>query len=529
MALDMQSSRGMARWVVLAVVALAAVAGTVVWAGAGKESTDDAQIDGRITQIAARVGGTVDQGGRGRTTSTSKPGTVLVEIDPKDYQVALAKAEAELADARAGALAAGSDVPIASVSTTSGMRTAESALDEAQAAIAVAERQLDAAQAQRTAADARLRERRAAATKADRDVERLKPLVAKEEVAQQQFDAAVATADGARAAGRCRGLRSGGRRSAPSPWRSSGRCRPRPPRPGPTPGSPTAKHRARADADHPGPRLGGRGPASSRPKRPSPRPSSLSIAPSSRRRSPASSAARRSRSGRPCRPAQPLMAIVAREEVWVVANFKETQLADMQPRAAGLDRGRRARRSRPSPARSTASAPRPAPSSACCRPTTPPATTSRSCSACPVKIVLDAGPGSRASAASRAVGVRRPSAPMRPVGWTRPAQRQVNPWIVAVAVMFATFMEVLDTTVVNVSLPHIAGNLSATIDESTWVLTSYLVANAIVLPLTGWLASDLRPQAPADDLGDRLHAVVAAVRAGPESRDAGRSSACCRG
>src|SRR5438874_2697057 len=55
--------------------------------------------------------------------------------------------------------------------------------------------------------------------------------------------------------------------------------------------------------------------------------------------------------------------------------------------------------------------------------------------------------------------------------------------------MFATFMEVLDTTVVNVSLPHIAGNLSATVDESTWVLTSYLVANAIVLPLTGWLSN----------------------------------------
>src|SRR6188768_569912 len=66
--------------------------------------------------------------------------------------------------------------------------------------------------------------------------------------------------------------------------------------------------------------------------------------------------------------------------------------------------------------------------------------------------------------------------------------RHVNPWIVAIAVMFATFMEVLDTTVVNVSLPHIAGNLSASIDESTWVLTSYLVANAIVLPMTGWLA-----------------------------------------
>jgi MFS transporter, DHA2 family, multidrug resistance protein len=67
--------------------------------------------------------------------------------------------------------------------------------------------------------------------------------------------------------------------------------------------------------------------------------------------------------------------------------------------------------------------------------------------------------------------------------------RHVNPWIVAIAVMFATFMEVLDTTVVNVSLPHIAGSLSATIEESTWALTSYLVANAIILPLTGWLAT----------------------------------------
>ena len=65
----------------------------------------------------------------------------------------------------------------------------------------------------------------------------------------------------------------------------------------------------------------------------------------------------------------------------------------------------------------------------------------------------------------------------------------VNPWLIAVSVMFATFMEVLDTTVVNVSLPHIAGSLSATIDEATWALTSYLVANAIILPMTGWLAS----------------------------------------
>ncbi|MGO8944949.1 MAG: DHA2 family efflux MFS transporter permease subunit [Syntrophobacteraceae bacterium] len=62
-----------------------------------------------------------------------------------------------------------------------------------------------------------------------------------------------------------------------------------------------------------------------------------------------------------------------------------------------------------------------------------------------------------------------------------------NPWLIAFSVMLATFMEVLDTSIANVALPHIAGNLSTTLDESTWVLTSYLVSNAIVLPATGWL------------------------------------------
>jgi DHA2 family multidrug resistance protein len=65
----------------------------------------------------------------------------------------------------------------------------------------------------------------------------------------------------------------------------------------------------------------------------------------------------------------------------------------------------------------------------------------------------------------------------------------VNPWLIAAAVMLATFLEVLDSSVANVALPHIAGNLSASTDEATWVLTSYLVSNAIVLPMTGWLSS----------------------------------------
>jgi len=68
------------------------------------------------------------------------------------------------------------------------------------------------------------------------------------------------------------------------------------------------------------------------------------------------------------------------------------------------------------------------------------------------------------------------------------ATPRVNPWVVTISIMMATFMEILDTTVVNVSIPHIAGSLASTVEEGTWVVTSYLVANAIVLPISGWLA-----------------------------------------
>src|SRR5271167_2668359 len=71
------------------------------------------------------------------------------------------------------------------------------------------------------------------------------------------------------------------------------------------------------------------------------------------------------------------------------------------------------------------------------------------------------------------------------VAATRPG---INPWIIAVTVTLATFMELLDTAIANVSLPHIAGGLAVSYDESTWVLTSYLVANAVVLPLSAWLS-----------------------------------------
>src|SRR5579872_5139174 len=69
-----------------------------------------------------------------------------------------------------------------------------------------------------------------------------------------------------------------------------------------------------------------------------------------------------------------------------------------------------------------------------------------------------------------------------------PWRPKYNPWLIAVVVAMAAFMEVLDTSIANVALPYMAGSLGASNDESTWVLTSYLVSNAVVLPISGWLA-----------------------------------------
>src|SRR6202050_3769178 len=77
------------------------------------------------------------------------------------------------------------------------------------------------------------------------------------------------------------------------------------------------------------------------------------------------------------------------------------------------------------------------------------------------------------------------------VPFTLPRRRVVNPWLIATAVVIPTFMEVLDTTIANVALRYIAGGLSAPATDSEWVITSYLAANAITLPISGWLGAKL--------------------------------------
>src|SRR6476661_1040689 len=80
------------------------------------------------------------------------------------------------------------------------------------------------------------------------------------------------------------------------------------------------------------------------------------------------------------------------------------------------------------------------------------------------------------------------SAATAPADHSAEAAQGVNPWLIAASVMLATFMEVLDTAIASVALPYIAGSLSASNDEATWVLTSYLVANAVVLPASSWFS-----------------------------------------
>ena len=185
---------------VAGVVVVALLAGGVwYWLTAGRESTDDAQVDAHVAPIAARVGGTVRRVPASDNQQVDA-GAVLVELDPRDFEVAVAKARAELADADATALAARSGVPITSTTAASNVTGAQGSVEQARGGVDQAQKELDAAHARLTTAQARLREAEANAAKAARDVERLRGLLAKDEVAQQQFDATLAAAEAQRAA-----------------------------------------------------------------------------------------------------------------------------------------------------------------------------------------------------------------------------------------------------------------------------------------------------------------------------------------
>jgi membrane fusion protein (multidrug efflux system) len=318
------------RFRIIVGVVVIAIIGVVLWFifGGSSESTDDAQIDAYVTPISARVGGTVTRVAVDDNQFV-EAGALLVELDPRDYQVAVDKARAELADAEAGAMAARSNVPITSTAATSGVTTARGGVVQAEGAVAAAEKEVEAARARLATAQARQREAEANAAKAARDVERLRGLLAKDEVSQQQFDAANAAADAQRAA-----VESA--RSQVTEAEAGIRV------------AESRLTQARAAAQQ---ALAELATAQTGPEQVTATKARASAAEAHVQQARATLAqaglnlqyttitapARGTVSrknvnvGQVVQPGQPLLALVARDTVWVTANFKETQLKNMRP------------------------------------------------------------------------------------------------------------------------------------------------------------------------------------------------------
>jgi len=322
------ASQGRVR-IALGVLVLAVIAvGAWFYLTAARESTDDAQVDAHVTPIASRVGGTV-QALPIADNQHVEAGTVLVQLDPRDYEIAVAKARAELMDAEASARAAQSTVPVTSATTTGTLSTAQGSVEQSQASIDQAQKELEQARARLVTAKSRVREVEANATKTARDVERLRGLLAKDEVAQQQFDAAVAAADVQRAAvdtaksqiteaeagiqvaeGKLMGARAGeqqaraGLKSAQSGPEQVAAMRAR------AASAEARAQQAKAALDQAEMNLQYtviKAPVKGTISRKTAEP------------------------GQVIQPGQPLMALIPLDTVWVTANFKETQLKAMRP------------------------------------------------------------------------------------------------------------------------------------------------------------------------------------------------------
>ncbi len=179
------SRRSPKRWIIVASVVVVLVGGVFLWHYfSGFETTDDAQVDVHLYPVSARIAGYVQAVHVGDNQYVQE-GATLVEIDPKDYQVAVARAQANLETAEASARALNIDVPISSVDTTSLLKFTSSDIENAKAAIAAGEKQVAAAQA-------RILEAEAEDVKAKDDVQRYHLLLVKDEVPEQTYDHAVA-------------------------------------------------------------------------------------------------------------------------------------------------------------------------------------------------------------------------------------------------------------------------------------------------------------------------------------------------
>jgi membrane fusion protein (multidrug efflux system) len=178
--------------VIAVVILLAVVASLFYWHSTFTEDTDDAQVDGNLYQVSSRVSGQVIKVYVDDNQQV-QAGQILAEIDPKDYQVALEQAQANLAQAQAAYIQANVNIPITSVSATTSVSTSNSDVQGTMAALAQAQKQVQVA-------EARVDQAKANALKAQLDVDRYTPLVQKDVISKQQFDGAVAQATASKAA-----------------------------------------------------------------------------------------------------------------------------------------------------------------------------------------------------------------------------------------------------------------------------------------------------------------------------------------
>jgi membrane fusion protein (multidrug efflux system) len=184
-----KSRRGILVVVVLVVVVIAV---GLWWRSTFTEDTDDAQVNGHLIQVSSRINGHVLKVDV-EENQLVKQGDVIAELDPRDFQIAVENAQAALANAQANAAAANVNVPLTSINTGSTLRSAQADVSGAHASVGQAEQQLASAKAKVIQAQANY-------TKALQDLDRYRPLVAKDVISKQQFDAAVAAADADKAA-----------------------------------------------------------------------------------------------------------------------------------------------------------------------------------------------------------------------------------------------------------------------------------------------------------------------------------------
>ena len=302
--------------------------GAWFWLTRGRESTDDAQVDAYVTPIASRVGGTVLRVAVNDNQQV-EAGAVLVEIDPRDYQVALDRTRAELANAQAELAAAKANVPITSTETANTVAAAKGGVDRAAAGIVEAQHGLDAAKARLSTAQARKRELDATAAKDAKDVERLKSLLAKDEIPQQQFDTALAQAESSRAAADSAGAQvleadaaikgaesrlvsaHGGQAVAAAELRGAETA----------PEQMTVTRARAASAE-----------ARVKQAEANVKQAELNLEYATIKAPFKGTISRKTvQPGQVVQASQPLMTIIALEQVWITANFKETQLENMRP------------------------------------------------------------------------------------------------------------------------------------------------------------------------------------------------------